>query len=204
MLLFVLLEISLITKAKDKRRMFRMFRLVAVVVVFLWTTKSAEAEESDSQRVKPPYTEAQRQAQYIARGHSFPLNKYNPDTPGWEAVMKRRFRQVQANKDSQQKWDGFMQTLSAALTVNNFTEYGWGLTHAPEELTEEIRKEIYEGLPNARPEGDVDVIHGKLAPLMIDRPRLTRKAMRELQPILEAWSGIDLVPSMAYGFRLYR
>ena len=28
--------------------------------------------------------------------------------------------------------------------------------------------------------------------------------MKRVQPILEAWSGIELVPSMAYGFRLYR
>jgi hypothetical protein len=30
------------------------------------------------------------------------------------------------------------------------------------------------------------------------------QALEELQPILEAWSGIELIPSIAYGFRLYR
>ena len=97
-----------------------------------------------------------------------------------------------------------MQTLSAAVTVNNFTEYGWGLTQAPAALTAEIRSALFDGLPNAKPEGDIDVIDGKLQPLMVPIPKLTKKTMHELQPILEAWSGIDLVPSMAYGLRLYR
>ena len=30
------------------------------------------------------------------------------------------------------------------------------------------------------------------------------QVMRELQPILEAWSNIELIPYTAYGFRLYR
>ena len=33
---------------------------------------------------------------------------------------------------------------------------------------------------------------------------LVLQGMYELKPILEAWSGIELVPAQAYGFRLYR
>ena len=77
------------------------------------------------------------------------------------------------------------------------------MTQAPEELTEEIRQAIFDGLPQARTEGDIDVIDGP-APLFIDRPDLTSKASKELKPILEMWSGMELIPSIAYGFRLYR
>jgi len=161
-------------------------------------------EAAHGYQKKPPYTEEERQRQYFERGHSFPFEKYVPDTEGWTRLMDQRFAQIRALTDAQMKWDGWTQTISSALTVPNFTEYGWGLTQGPPTLTADIRKAIYDGLPNARSEGKIDVIDGPLEPLFIDRPDLTKRALKELQPILEAWSGVDLVPAIAYGFRLYR
>jgi hypothetical protein len=129
----------------------------------------------DAQRTKPAYTNKEREEQYVKRGHTFPIQEYLPNTEGWASKMDQRFRQIQSLESTQQKWDGFIQTMSAALTTPNFTEYGWGLTHAPEALTEELRAAIYEGLPNARPERKVDVIDAALQPLFIDRNSLTRK-----------------------------
>ena len=126
-------------------------------------------------RVRPAYTEEERQAEYIRRGHTWPP-KIHPDTPGWKRILNQRFDQVRALTDTQMKWDGYIQTLSSSL-MQNFTEFGWGLTRAPDELTEEIRQAIYEGLPRARSEGDIDVIDGP-APLFIDRPDLTDKVCR--------------------------
>ena len=64
----------------------------------------------------------------------------------------------------------------------NFTEFGWGLTQAPRDLTEEIQNGIADGLANGfnkprgvRSEGRVDVIDGPLPPWFIDRPDLTKK-----------------------------
>lgn len=73
------------------------------------------------------------------------------------------------------KWDGWLQTMNSAVTMPNFTEYGWGLTQAPSSLTEDIRQAIYEGLPTARSEGEVDVIDGPEQPLFIDRPDMTSR-----------------------------
>jgi hypothetical protein len=39
------------------------------------------------------------------------------------------------------------------LKNSNYTEFGWGFTRAPQELTDELRAAIFEGLPNARLEG---------------------------------------------------
>jgi len=90
------------------------------------------------------------------------------------------------------------------VTTPNFTEFGWGLTQANDLLTMDIRQTIYDGLPKSRSEGRIDVIAGPEQPLFIDRPDLNKRALKELQPILEAWSGVKLVPAMAYGFRFYR
>ena len=118
--------------------------------------------------------------------------------------MDNRFDQVRALTNEQMKWEGWIQTANAAVTAPNFTEFGWGLTQAPDLLTMDIRQAIYEGLPTARTEGLIDVIAGPKEPLFIDRPHLNERALQELQPILEAWAGVELRPAMAYGFRLYR
>jgi hypothetical protein len=133
------------------------------------------AKELHKLRSKPAYTGEEREEQYVKRGHTFPIQEYVPNTEGWARLMKQRFRQLESLEDTQQKWDGFIQTMSAALTTPNFTEYGWGLTHAPEDLTEELREAIYKGLPKARLEQRVDVIDAALQPMFIDRPDLTRK-----------------------------
>ena len=54
--------------------------------------------------------------------------------------MDQRFEQVQAISDMQQKWDGWIETLNSALTMPNHTEFGWGLTRAPEKLKADLRK----------------------------------------------------------------
>jgi hypothetical protein len=124
---------------------------------------------------KPPYTEEERREEYVKRGHTFPLKEYVPNTKGWTELMDQRFTQIRALTDSQMKWDGWTQVLSSALTVPNFTEYGWGLTQAPSALTEDIRQAIFDGLPTARSEGNIDVIDGPQEPLFIDRPDLTKR-----------------------------
>jgi len=155
-------------------------------------------------RKTAPYTEKERMAEYVKQGYTFPFEHYFPETPGFRKLMDQRFAQIRSLTNTQQKWDGWIQTINAAVSTPNFTEYGWGLTQAPDLLTFDIRQAIYEGLPAAHSEGEVDVIDGPQQPLFIDRPDLTSRAMKELQPILEAWSGIELIPAQAYGFRLYR
>lgn len=126
-------------------------------------------------RNRPRYTEDERQAEYIKRGYKFPFDHFEPNTEGWNRLMQQRVSQVMANRELQEKWDGFIQTLSSAITVPNYTEFGWGLTHAPEQLTQELRTAIYKGLPTARTEGKIDVITGPNIPLFIDRPDLTNR-----------------------------
>jgi hypothetical protein len=74
----------------------------------------------------------------------------------------------------QGRYDGFMQVVSSAYVVPNFTENGWGLTRAPESLMEDLRAGIRDGLPNARTEHKVDVITGD-RPLFIDNWPLAKR-----------------------------
>jgi hypothetical protein len=111
---------------------------------------------------------------------------------GWKRIMDQRFTQVRALTNTQMKWDGWIQTITTAVTMPNFTEFGWGLTQAPSELTKEIQQGIHDGLAvgytddrnrhaaggrlgGVRSEGKIDVIDGPLQPWFIDRPDLTKK-----------------------------
>jgi hypothetical protein len=98
-----------------------------------------------------------------------------------------------------------MQSVSSAIVQPNFTETGWGLTRAPQDLVDTLRRTIHSAYEEGdyRSEHRVDVIDGK-QPIFIDRPELSARVLSELHPMHEAWSGVDLVPYLAYGFRLYR
>jgi hypothetical protein len=142
---------------------------VLLVVVSTPVVRGKSGQET------PPYTSEERVAEYKRRGHVWPIPEYVPNTEGWSRLMHQRVTQVQALTDHQQKFDGWIQTMSSALTVPNHTEFGWGLTQAPASLTEDLRQAIFDGLAEARSEGTVDVIDAPQPPLFIDRWDLTQR-----------------------------
>lgn len=52
-------------------------------------------------------------------------------------------------------------------------------------------------------ERQVPVIDGP-TPYFVNRPDLTARVLHDLRHYAEAWSGVELTPYRAYGFRLYR
>lgn len=70
----------------------------------------------------------------------------------------------------------------------------------------ELKESLYNGLPTARTETFINVIEGEgdERPLFIDQPELNRKVLRDLKPLHEEWSGVELEGSIAYGLRVYR
>lgn len=148
--------------------------------------------------------EEERLVEYNKRNYTWPLPNYVPDTPGWKRLMDERFRQVARLPDKDARYEGYVQTINAAYMVPNFTEHGFGLTRAPADLAADLRQAIRDGLPTADYEEPINEIDAPLKPLFIQRPDLTARVLRELQPYVEAWSGIELTPFRAYGFRLYQ
>ena len=150
------------------------------------------------------WTEEERLQEYYARNYTWPIPQFTPNTPGWEALMRHRLRQVEEIDDQMERFEGYAQTISAGLIQRNFTEHGFGLARAPEELMEALRKAIRDGVAEGpREEYYIPVIEG-LRPWFIDRPDLTQRVLKELHHYSETWAGMELTPEIAYGFRLYR
>lgn len=150
-------------------------------------------------------TESERLQGYHARNYTWPP-KFIPPNAGWSKLMMERLEQVAEIDDYNQKFEGYVQTLHHAALAPNFTELGFGLTRAPEDLMEDLRNAIKDGLANgdSRLEAKNEVIDAPVQPLFIDRPDLMDRVLHELQPYVEAWTGIEVLPVNAYGLRLYQ
>jgi hypothetical protein len=151
--------------------------------------------------------EPDRLAEYYKRNYTWPLNNYSPNTPGWKALMERRFRQVEQLQDSGHRYEAYIQTIHSAFLVPNFTEHGFGLARCPDDLLSALQQGIHDGLaaPGGAPlEPRDDIIPGPNAPLFISRPDLNNRVLQELRHYAETWAQIPLTPHAAYGFRVYR
>ena len=151
-----------------------------------------------------PLSEEERLIGYHQRNYTWPLPHYVPNTPGWKQLMDDRFRQVARVQDHNARYKGYVQTINAAFLVPNFTEHGFGLARAPADLMVDLRQAIRDGLTTAEYEDDIEEIDAPLKPFFIYRPSLTKRVMYELQSHAEKWSGVELTPFQAYGFRLYQ
>jgi len=177
-------------------------RILALCCLLVGTQANQDhMKDPDNQRIL--LTESERVAEYHKRNYTWPLSNYMPNTAGWKKLMESRFRQVQEIKNRGQRYEGYIQTMHSAFLVPNFTEHGFGLARCPEPLISDLRKGIQDGLATAGFESEVPVIEGPI-PWFIKRPDLTERVLHELRHYAETWSGMELTPYRAYGFRLYR
>ncbi|GAB5356912.1 hypothetical protein AAMO2058_000329100 [Amorphochlora amoebiformis] len=130
---------------------------------------------------------------------SFP---WTPSNPGWENRMERRLKQIRQIEDSQWRWDAYMGIMTSGVYVSNFTENGFEVVEGPKDLYKEIYDSLHKGFSRAGREGKVDQIFCDEDPKFI-HTGLNRKALMELLPLHEEWSGVKLNPAISYGLRLY-
>jgi hypothetical protein len=180
------------------------------IFAFLFLAASASAASRragdlgnpDAQGIR--LVESDRIVEYHKRNYTWPISNHIPNTPGWKRLMESRFKQVEEIPDSGARYEGYIQTIHSAFLVPNFTEHGFGLARCPDELIDDLRKGIRDGVASGpRFESKVPVIDGPI-PWFIDRPDLTKRVLHELRNYAETWSGVELTPYRAYGFRLYR
>jgi hypothetical protein len=118
--------------------------------------------------VQGQLVESDRLVEYHKRNYTWPPTQYIPETPGWRAVMEERFAQVAEMESSGARYEGYMQTISAALVAPNFTEYGFGLARCPDDLIEALRQGIRDGLANPSEEKRHECIDAPSPPWFIN------------------------------------
>jgi len=151
--------------------------------------------------------EKERVGEYHRRGHTWPPEDFTPNTPGWKKTNERRFRQIaQLDAASDAKYQAYMLTVHSALTGKNFTEYGWGVTRAPQAVIDKLKKRLHDGMEarNKNVESAIKCVETDSLPFFLPDDDMNAEIVRELLPLHEAWSGVDLVPNNAYGLRVYR
>jgi len=152
--------------------------------------------------------ETDRLAEYNARNHVWPPpdEEYKPPTPGWRSLYQSRIRQLEQYDDQEltAKWNGYMVAVHSALLCQNFTENGWGLTKAPQDIVDDLRWKLHLGMVEY-PEDEGAEYEEEGNPLFVDiGSDVSNDVLRELKPIHEAWAGVDLVGELAYGLRIYK
>ncbi len=70
-------------------------------------------------------SEQERSEEYNARGYEWPLKQLIPDTPGWNTIFQRRFKQIEDTiDDDTSRYNAWMQAMSSSFLQPNFTESG--------------------------------------------------------------------------------
>ena len=89
-----------------------------------------------------------------------------------------------------------------------FTERGFDVVRTPAHIHAKLKKAVDEGIANwdnLREEEQVeDSIYGPYNPKFVELGGLAQEVIKELRSMHEAWGGMELRATSAYGVRLYR
>lgn len=151
-------------------------------------------------------TESERVTQWHQK-HTWPPTWHN-ETDQYKANMAERERRIIEIPGSDERWENWMQFTQQRL-VPSFTEKGFKLVKTSAELQTRLAQAVQDGVDHwdeLRSEGAVNAIYHRpnLPPKMISLNKLGRELHLSLQEPLEAWSGLKLKPTSAYGVRLYQ
>jgi hypothetical protein len=84
--------------------------------------------------------------EHYEQNYTWPPTKFIPDAPGWKKLMQHRIRQVEEIEGRQKRFDGYLETLSAAIVQRNFMEHGFALARAPKDLMEVFQERNRKGV----------------------------------------------------------
>jgi hypothetical protein len=174
--------------------MMKLFQLSSTIALVLLACASLSSAR---------FTEEERIAEYLKRGYQWPIQKFVPDTEGWNKLMTERLNQVSEIDDEAERYKGYVTTLFPALVVQNLTEYGWALTRVSDDLLKQLQQGIKDGFEDKMEEGRTPIIEGNQA-WWIERDDLMDKVEEELHGPLEEWCGEELGLTKVYGLRLFR
>eukprot|EP00927_Polykrikos_kofoidii_P079721 TRINITY_DN76532_c0_g1_i1.p1 TRINITY_DN76532_c0_g1~~TRINITY_DN76532_c0_g1_i1.p1 ORF type:complete len:432 (+),score=45.80 TRINITY_DN76532_c0_g1_i1:62-1297(+) len=153
---------------------------------------------------KPPPTESERVAAFSREHGTWPDPRWLArEPPAYTARMIEREKNI-SSQDPEACWNEWMLIAQARL-MPNFTSELWKTVRAPVEVHRRLLDNLRRELPSAIVEEDgVNTgVHGPLPAKLIHQPELNYQILDELLPMHEAWAGVPLEATSAFGVRLY-
>eukprot|EP01036_Dinobryon_divergens_P037040 gene37040-48357_t len=174
------------------------YKTLLLFVIFT-TYNFVEARLTENERVEQWF-------QRYGRHDSWPPT-WQPETAAMKEHMKQREIELQHLPGANERWENYMQYTQSRM-VPRFTEKGFEVIQIPPGVYQQLRDAVDAGLArfdSLREERQIDAVYTPLPSKFIDLNGLENKVMGELKSLHEEWSGIsELVPTSAYGVRLYR
>lgn len=108
----------------------------------------------------------------------------------------------------EERWANWHQFVTGRVSPA-FTDEGFEVTWTPPEVFRVLKEAVEEGLSRWDDLGSEERVqmlynsHG-LLPKFVEMQTIADSVLHQLRPLLEDWSGLKLVPSNAYGVRLYQ
>eukprot|EP01038_Epipyxis_sp_PR26KG_P012556 gene12556-16840_t len=151
-------------------------------------------------------TETERVRLWYEEGNVWPP-QWQPETDAFKDKMALREKEIMNIPGADERWENWMQFICSRL-LPRFTEKGFDLIKIPPAVYLKLKNTVdrqlkdWDNLPFEN--GVADSIYGPVAPKMIDLGGLDHEVLRELTYLHEEWSNLELIPTSAYGVRMYQ
>ena len=138
-----------------------------------------------------------------------PQSMLNRESPMYTEMLNAREAEIMELTGADEKWENWLQHTQGRM-VHNFTALGFEVVQTPPEVHSLLLEALNEGLnswDSMATERNVDVIYHpeENIPKFYSIGELAHRVHETLLPYHEAWAGgIKLIPTSAYGLRLYR
>jgi hypothetical protein len=153
-----------------------------------------------------PLTEDERLAGWTARNYTWPPSHYIPSSS--QPIWEERLEQIKTMKDPQDRFKAYTLLASCSLLGRNLTQFGWGLTRAPDKIVRKLRHSLEQAKPWKEFETETFLapmgLRYQQVPYFVDTLNINVMILQELQGLHEAWVGMKLEPQVGFGLRVYR
>lgn len=150
-------------------------------------------------------SEPERVAQWH-RTQSWPPH-WNEESDSYRQVMEKREKEIMQLTGADERWENWMQFIQGRM-LPKFTEKGFDLVRTPPSVQAKLKAAVENGIRNwdklPFEQGVGDSIYAFDSPKFVNLGALAWEVIEELKPLHEAWSGLKLRPTSAYGVRLYQ
>lgn len=150
-------------------------------------------------------TEQERVELWYKKGNTWPPT-WQEERATWREAMAKREEELLLIPGANERWENFMQYTQSRM-VPRFTEKGFKLMQTPASIQAKLKAALDRGLLNfdaIRDEPQIDAVYTPVASKFIDLGAVRQEVLNEFKPYHEEWSGLELMPTSAYGLRLYR